>query len=62
METIATSVLIRLEQKHKYSFSRPIDTLCEISPADTQLDLEVGFKVFFFTDSCSPDLAVQESD
>ena len=33
-----------------------------ISPADTQVDLEVGFKLFFFTDSCSPDLAGQESD
>ena len=32
------------------------------SPADTQVDLEVGFKLFFFTDSCSPDLAGQESD
>ena len=31
-------------------------------PADTQVDLEVGFKLFFFTDSCSPDLAGQESD
>ena len=33
-----------------------------ISPADTQVDLEVGFKLFFFTDSCSPDLAGPESD
>ena len=32
------------------------------SPADTQVDLEVGFKLFFFTDFCSPDLAGQESD
>ena len=35
---------------------------CVYSPADTQVDLEVGFKLFFFTDSCSPDLAGQESD
>ena len=31
------------------------------SPADTQLDLEVGFKLFFFTDSCWLDFAIKES-
>ena len=31
------------------------------SPADTQLDLEVGFKLFFFTDSCWLDIAIEES-
>ena len=33
-----------------------------LSPADTQLDLEVGFKLFFFTDSCWLDVAIEESD
>ena len=34
----------------------------QFSPADTQLDLEVGFKLFFFTDSCWLDVAIEESD
>ena len=49
--------------KHWFSTSKSFVTKnTPTSPADTQVDLEVGFKLFFFTDSCSPDLAGQESD
>ena len=31
------------------------------SPTETKLDLEMGFKVFFFTDSCWLDVTIEES-
>ena len=34
----------------------------EISPAENHFDLELRSKVFFFTDSCSADLAFEESE
>ena len=33
-----------------------------ISPAENQFDLEMAYKVFFFSDSCSQDLADKESN
>ena len=32
-----------------------------ISPAQNQFDLEVWYKVFFFTDSCRLDIAINDS-
>ena len=31
------------------------------SPAQNQFDLELWYKVFFFTDSCSLDIAINDS-
>ena len=38
---------------HQASFSS--------SPAQNQLDLELWYKVFFFTDSCRLDIAIKDS-
>ena len=34
---------------------------CHISPAQNQFDLELWYKVFFFTDSCRLDIAIRDS-
>ena len=36
--------------------------ICVLSPAENQFDLEMAYKVFFFSDSCMLDLANEESN
>ena len=43
------------------SSSLVLEQNCAISTADTQLDPEVGFKLFLFTYSCWIDVAIKES-
>ena len=59
METISchrTRVLIRLEQKHNYSFPPPIDAICEIrKESASRLQLQRRSRLKMLTDGWTDD-------